>query len=399
MKILYVSDVFFPRVNGVSTSVASFAGELRRRGHEVQLLAPRYGTEPASPWIVRIPSRRVPFDPEDRLMRPGSLRSLLPWIRSWDFDLVHVQTPFLAHRLGRRLARHLDVPLVVSYHTFFEEYLEHYLPLLPRAVLRWAARSFSRKQCRDADRVIVPSGAFREILEGYGVETPMTVLPTGLDLEELSGGDGARFRDCLGVAPERPLLVHVGRMAHEKNVDFLLRVVDGVRNEIPDVLLVLAGEGPARKHLEGFTGRLRLGSHVRFVGYLDRNGPLQDCFASGDLFLFASRTETQGLVLLESMALGTPLVSTAVLGTRDVLASGLGCEVVPEEESEFAAAIVRLLRDRPRLEAMAIEARQEVAERWTIQATTDRLLTEVYGEIVGRTDPAHSASVRVAEST
>lgn len=386
MKLLYVSDVFFPRVNGVSTSIGAFAGELRRRGHEVQLLAPRYGDEAPSDWVFRLPGRRVPFDPEDRFMATGPIPSLLPWIRSWGFDLVHVHTPFVAHRLGRRLARSLDLPLVVSYHTFFEEYLQHYVPFLPPALLGWAARRFSLRQCGDADRVIVPSLAFREVLDGYGVTTPLTVLPTGLDLAEMSGGDGDRFRACLGVSPGRPLLVHVGRMAHEKNVDFLLRVVRRVREKVPDVLLVLAGEGPARGHLEELARRLVVGDHVRFVGYLSRDGRLQDCFAAGDLFLFASRTETQGLVLLESMALGTPVVSTAVLGTRDVLAAGRGCRVLPEDEDAFAREIVLLLADRARIEALGREARREVAESWTIQAATDRLLEDVYGELVGARD-------------
>ena len=383
MRLLYVSDVFFPRVNGVSTSIGAFAGELRRRGHEVQLLAPRYGDEAPSDWVFRFPGRRVPFDPEDRLMGTGPIPALLPWIRSWGFDLVHVQTPFVAHRLGRRLARTLDLPLVASYHTFFEEYLQHYLPFLPPALLRWAARRFSLHQCGDADRVIVPSRAFREILDGYGVTTPLTVLPTGLDLEELSGGDGRRFRARLGVSAERPLLVHVGRMAHEKNVDFLLHVVGRVRESVPDVLLVLAGEGPAKAHLEELAGELGLGGHVRFVGYLSRDGALQDCFAAGDLFLFASRTETQGLVLLESMALGTPVVSTAVLGTRDVLAAGRGCRVVPEDEEAFAREIARLLGNRAEIAALGREGRREVEERWTIEAATDRLLEKVYGELAG----------------
>lgn len=398
MKALYVSDVFFPRVNGVSTSIASFAGELRRRGHDVQLLAPRYGGEGTSDWVLRLPGRRVPFDPEDRLMRARAVRPLVPWIRSCGFDVVHVQTPFVAHRLGRRLARDLDLPLVVSYHTFFEEYLEHYLPLVPRSLLRLAARSFSRGQCANADRVVVPSSAFHEILTRYGVRTPMTVLPTGLDMAEMSGGDGNRFRRRLGIPPARPLLTHVGRMAHEKNVGFLLEVVTRVRERVPDVLFVLAGEGPARRDLEATADRLGLREHVRFVGYLDREGPLQDCFAAGDLFLFASRTETQGLVLLESLALGTPVVSTAVLGTRDVLVRGRGARVVPEDVEPFADAVTSLLHDPAARHALAAEGRHEIEEHWTIGATTDRLLDEVYGELAALEGPARSPDSRSALS-
>src|SRR5581483_6173654 len=136
-------------------------------------------------------------------------------------DLVHVQTPFVAHWCGGRLARRLGLPLVVSYHTYFEDYLHHYVPFLPRTALRALARTASRRQCDQAQTVIVPSTAFRDVLRGYGVRAPLEVLPTGLPLHSFAGGDGAAFRRKHGIPAERPVMLHVGRMAHEKNVPFL----------------------------------------------------------------------------------------------------------------------------------------------------------------------------------
>ena len=324
MRVLMISDVYFPRVNGVSTSTATFMRELLDLGHQVRLLAPEY----PQPWedglpVQRVPSRSVVVDKEDRMMR---------WRAAWEAglaagrecDVVHVQTPFVAHYLGRKLARRLGVPLVESYHTFFEEYLFHYLPGVPKGLMRYLARRFSRSQRREVDALVVPSGAMLEKLRGYGVSTRAEVIPTGLDMAKFRGGDGAAFRARLGLGADTPVLVHVGRIAHEKNIDFLVAAFSRVRETIPRAVLVIAGEGPALNHVKALVERLGLTPAVHFVGYLDRRNSLLDCYRAGDAFVFASRTETQGLVLLEAMALGVPVVSTAVMGTRDILAPGRG---------------------------------------------------------------------------
>jgi glycosyltransferase involved in cell wall biosynthesis len=141
------------------------------------------------------------------------------------------------------------------------------------------------------------------------------------------------------------VLLFVGRVAHEKNIDFLLKVVDQVRKEVADVLFVIAGEGPARPSLTREVTELGLSASVMFIGYLDRHTELNSCYCSADIFIFASRTETQGLVLLEAMAQGLSVVSTAELGTRDVLREGQGVWIAQEELTDFSGKVVRLLGD------------------------------------------------------
>jgi 1,2-diacylglycerol 3-alpha-glucosyltransferase len=373
MRILYLSDVYFPRVNGVSTSIQTFRRELGRRGHETTLVAPGYpqphGDEPG---IVRIASRRVPFDPEDRAMRWRALGRLERTLAGERFDLVHVQTPFLAHYAGIRLARRRGVPVVATYHTLFEEYLFHYVPLVPRGLMRAIARGISRGQCDALDAVAVPSTAMRETLERYGVRTPIEIVPTGIPLAEFAGGDGARFRDGHGIAPSRPVLVYVGRVAFEKNIDFLLRVLVHVRREVGDALLVVCGEGPALAPLTRLAHSLGLADAVRFVGYLDRATQLLDCYRAADAFVFASRTETQGLVLLEAMALGVPVVSTAVMGTRDIVGPERGALVAADDERDFASKVIALLRD-PQLRARLSAEGREYARTWGSAPLAERL--------------------------
>ncbi|TXT17036.1 MAG: 1 2-diacylglycerol 3-glucosyltransferase, partial [bacterium] len=177
MRVLMVSDVYFPRINGVSTSIETFRAALAEETVDVALIAPDYGDGSASAGVTRVPSRPVPGDPEDRLARYGALRRACLAVAR-DCDLVHVQTPFAAHYAGLGAARKLGKPVLATYHTLFEEYLHHYVPWLPAALPRAIARHFSRRQCNDLDAVIVPSTAMRERLRAYGVRRPLHVLPT-----------------------------------------------------------------------------------------------------------------------------------------------------------------------------------------------------------------------------
>ncbi len=297
-------------------------------------------------------------------------------------DLVHIQTPFVAHRVGLEVARELGRKTLETYHTFFEEYLHHYLPLLPRAITRAFARSVSRRQCNSVDAVVAPSQQLAAVLADYGVTAPIEVIPTGLDLGDFAGGDGAKFRAQHGIAPRRPVMLLVGRVAHEKNIDFLVRVLAEVRKSVHDVLFVIAGEGPALPALRRTVSGAGLEGHVLFVGYLDRRTALRDCYRAADVFVFASRTETQGLVLLESLALGVPVVSTAVLGTKEVLREARGAIVVAEDVGEFSAAVTRVLTEPGLRAALADEARAFVETRWSSGEMARRLLA-LYDRISG----------------
>ena len=386
MRILMVSDVYFPRINGVSTSIQTFVNELNRLGHEVTLLCPDYRGNRQTVIdkdhrLVRIPSKKVLFDPEDRYMSRRRIYELLPWLQQQKFDLLHIQTPFVAHYMGVRLAERLGLPSVVSYHTFFEEYLDHYLPLIPKRILRGLARRFSRKQCNQVERVIVPSSAMRDVLLAYGVKTTITILPTGIPLEKFKSGDGKRFRHKYGIAGTRPLILTIGRVACEKNIDFLVDVLVRIRLLVPEILFVIAGEGPMLPELQRRIERENLEEHILLVGYLDRETELQDCYAAADIFVFASRTETQGLVLLEAMAKGIPLVSTAVMGTRDVLVEKEGCLIAPDEAGAFAARVVRLLGDAS-LRRQLSRTGREYVKRWHAPLFAEQLLA-LYRELTG----------------
>jgi glycosyltransferase involved in cell wall biosynthesis len=381
VRVLFISDVYFPRVNGVSTSIRTFRQDLSQCGVETVLVAPQYDIEGSATetGLLRVPSGGVPGDPEDRRMRWRALMRALDSLPPDDFDLVHIHTPFIAHYAGARFARKAGLPCVATYHTFFEEYIHHYVPAMPHGIGRFLARAFTRSQCRDVQALIAPSDPMRDILLDYGVSTAIHVLPTGLPADRFMAGDAVRFRVQSGIPLDRPLMTYIGRVAHEKNIDFLVRVFTQVRNRVPNAMLVIAGEGPARDSLRELVASLKIEEHVHFAGYLDRNTGLLDCYAAANVFAFASRTETQGLVLLEAMAQGAPVVSTAELGTRSILKPGCGALVVPENQDEFAAAVVRVLQD-PNLQKELGDRGRTYARTWS-SSTMARRLADLYDSL------------------
>jgi glycosyltransferase involved in cell wall biosynthesis len=235
----------------------------------------------------------------------------------------------------------------------------------------------------------------RALLQQYGVHAPIRVIPTGLPLDRFAAGNGARFRAAHELPSERPLLLYVGRVAYEKNINFLLHVLVALRRTRPDAMLVIAGEGPARAHLRQLAVQLGLAGDIFFVGYLERQQALVDCYAAADVFVFASRTETQGLVLLEALAQGRPVVSTAHLGTASILRPRCGARVAPEEADAFANAVLEVLEDPVRAEHLSQQARL-YAREWASPRMAARL-AELYAEVAPRALPNDSQRLDARE--
>ena len=193
------------------------------------------------------------------------------------------------------------------------------------------------------------------------------------------------------------MLLFVGRVAHEKNIQFLIQVVDRVRKQVPTVLLVIAGEGPALESLNRDVNRLGLNANVMFIGYLDRHTALNSCYRAADVFVFSSRTETQGLVLLEAMAQGVPVVSTAELGTRDVLREGLGVHIAQEDVTDFAGKVVRVLNDATMREDL-VAAGRAYAHEWSASQQAQRMLA-LYRAVLGASRPEDAGAGSAGQRT
>jgi len=389
MKILLISDVYFPRVNGVSTSIKTFTEQLQMLGHGVHLIVPDYGQDAHvaddEAWITRVSARSIYFDPEDKLMKYGEILRLLPMLKTKKFDLIHIHTPFVAHYAGLKLGKLLQLPVVETYHTFFEDYLHHYLPWIPKMAARGLARFISKKQCNQVDAIVAPSQPMLDVLRTYGIKTRAAVIATGLQASSFKEANGDAFREKYGIALQRPMLLYVGRVAHEKNIDFLVRVTQLLVKVMPEALLVITGEGPAEPSLRALVKTLGIEKNVQFIGYLERHTELNACYKAADIFVFASKSETQGLVLLEAMAQGTPVVAIAELGTASILVEGQGAMIAIEDESEFMHKVHALLLNPVHRQHLGERAREYAQNNWSAATQAERMVT-FYNEIISKHD-------------
>ncbi|HTC19722.1 MAG TPA: glycosyltransferase [bacterium] len=382
MKIALVTDTYFPRINGVSTSTQIFAEEFTKLGHEVHIYAPAYPNsmdESEHIKVFRFPSWYLFFDPEDRLGRPWADKKLVQQLIDAKYDIIHTQTPFTLGGPAVKWARQSGAKVVHTYHTLFAAYTEHYLWFLPKALGVWYAKRASRRYCNSCDLLITPSTEMQNVLLSYNVTKPVEVIPTGIRLERFQGKDGERFRKMKGYKAEDQVVLFMGRVAEEKNIDFLMRVVHRLKPRIPHLQFLIAGEGAAKKGLEKMTVDLKMEGYVHFAGYLSKED-WRDCYAGSDLFVFASITETQGLVVTEAMAAGTPVVAVGEMGIKDVMASGKGGLVTKLNEDEFTEAVYKILTDKALYAQKKSETLAE-ADKWSSGSMAKRML-EAYEKLL-----------------
>lgn len=345
MRIAHFSDCYTPRINGVTTSIQVLKRALEREGHEVHLFVPRYLREnPSEEHIHRIASMYMPLQPEDRMgipWPPAQMRQLY----GQKFDIVHVHTPFNMGWMGYSKALVGRVPMVFTHHTLWEEYA-HYLKGVPLRLGRWVGQQLCDFYFRRARAVVMPSHEVARAIQGR-LRCPYEVIPTGIDCAALRGGDPEVARREIGLSAEDNLFLYVGRMGKEKSIDFLIRAFADYRKEGGQAHFALVGGGPEQENLKRLTSELGLTQVCHFLGYRQRER-LKDYLAATRVFLFASQTETQGLVLIEAAAAGVPVVAVRASGVNEAVEpDGSGLLTSPGQMEEFVAAIRRLDEDAP----------------------------------------------------
>lgn len=355
-NVAFFTNTSRPHVGGVANSVDLYQRHLRRLGDRVIVYAPEYESDSQDGEAIRrLPSIRNFNKTDFSLPLPISFKPIMDFSDE-SYDIVHVHHPFLLGEVGMRMARQHRLPLVFTYHTQYEQYT-HYVPLskatADRTIIRHAAEF-----CNMCDMVIAPTSDMERMLRGRGVTSRIEVLPTGIEMERCAEGDATALRHSLGVDREAPLLVHVGRLAQEKNLLYVMRACLLYLAENPRAHFAIAGDGKIREDLERLAAAAGEPSgRVHFLGV--RTGKdLVDVYCGGDLFVFASKTETQGMVLAEALSTGLPAVALDADGIRDLLRDGFNGRMLPGEasEAEFARAIAEALADPERLAAWRAQA-------------------------------------------
>ncbi len=368
MRIALFTETFLPKVDGIVTRLSHTVDHLHRLGDEVLVVSPEGGLkEYCGARIYGVPGFPLPLYPELKLALPRP--AIRQQLEDFKPDLVHIVNPAVLGLGGLYYAKTLDVPLIASYHTHLPKYLEHYSLGMLEGVL-WELLKMMHNQ---AQINLCTSTAMRTELTDHGIER-VAVWQRGVDTElfrpELASTE---MRSHLTQGhPDSPLLLYVGRLSAEKEVDRIKSVLEA----IPNARLALVGDGPYRQELEN----LYADTPTHFVGYLTGKD-LASAFASADAFIFPSRTETLGLVLLEAMAAGCPVVAARSGGIPDIVEDGVnGYLFDPQDEDGAIAATQKLFSKESERVLLRRNARME-AEKWGWSAATQQLQT-FYQEVL-----------------
>jgi len=373
MRIGLFTDTYVPEVNGVVTILKMMTRELRREGHEAYVFCPNHpDRDDFCTGVYRFPSLEFIFYKGMRVAIPYN-RSALRLIPS--LDIIHSHDPGSIGLLGLWASGRYHIPHVHTYHGLYMDY-RRYLPRVIRPT-RGMVKSMSRLLCNRCDAIIAPSYQMKYEMESYGITRPIYALPFGVDEEEFSQEIRWNVRATLNL-PTEDLLLYAGRLGVEKNLGFLLRSFRRLLSIRPSVRLIIAGDGPQRQFLERYAMSLGIAQFVTFMGFLQRRD-LIDLYKQ-TLFVFSSKTETQGLALVEAMMAGAAVVAVGIMGPRDIITSGETGILVGEDENEFARACNRLLQDGNERQRIGMAAR-EWARSQNSQVSTKRLL-DIYSRCV-----------------
>lgn len=379
MRVVMMTNTYLPHVGGVARSVESFSRALREAGHAVKVVAPDFPGEAVSePDVIRVPAIQR-FNGSDfsvRLPVPGLLTEPLDRFHP---DLIHAHHPFLLGDTALRVASGRGLPLVFTHHTLYEDYT-HYVSSQSEAIKRFVI-DLSTGYANLCDHVIAPSQSVAALLQQRGVTSPITVVPTGIDVDRFNRRSAKRYRQSLGIPEEAFVVGHVGRLAPEKNLMFLTRVAAAFLKARPDAWFLVAGTGPLEEAMRAAFGEAGVLDRVRFPGIL-KGKDLVNCYAAMDVFTFASQSETQGIVLAEAMAASVPVVAVDANGVREVVRDGVnGRKLATEDVDAFCAALGWVADLPPEGRKKLANSARRTAKGLSIKESAERLAA-VYGSVI-----------------
>lgn len=397
LRIGLFSESFRPVQNGVTTSLLTLIDGLRTRKHRVWIFAPEHElqTEPETN-VRRFPSFVTAMNPNYPLAYPFLPRiTMASQFNRLRFDVVHTHTPFVMGLTGANLALSRGVPLVTTFHTFYSQY-SHYVPLVPDSMTQNFLDVYLPWYYNRCGAILCPSLVAADALRAMGVESAIEVVPTGISLppaEYRTEEARVQTRAALNLPADTPLLLFAGRLSQEKNVSWLLANLRKVLQVVPTAKLALAGDGPYREELEQEVVHLQLQDSVLFLGPLPRT-QLDPLLAAADVFCFPSPSETQGLVIGEARASGTPVVVIDAGGAPETITEGVDGFRVPEGDAElFTRRVVQLLSNstlRERMRSNALQrARDFVPDRMIDQ------VVDVYDRVRQQHPPSHPSRGRL----
>lgn len=308
MNIGLFTDTYYPQVSGVATSISVLRDTLEEMGHQVYIFTstdPKVAKNVYERNIFRFPS--VPFTgfPDRRIAYSGGLHAV-QIAKELELDIVHTQTEFSMGLMGKFVAFNLKIPAIHTYHTMYQDYL-HYVAngkLIGPRTVKTAARNY----LKNMEGVVAPSKLVLDTMLEYGVTAPIKIIPTGVNIKErVSQSIANKLRTQLGLALDTPVVLSLGRLAFEKNIEDTIDAFKTVLAETNDAMLIIAGDGPAKSALENHAQAIGIEKQIKFVGMIEHQDVIK-YYAMADVFVSSSDSESQGLTYLEAISQHTPIV-------------------------------------------------------------------------------------------
>ncbi|ERI93622.1 glycosyltransferase, group 1 family protein [Clostridiales bacterium oral taxon 876 str. F0540] len=380
MKILITTDTYFPMINGVVTSTNNLYKELKAKGHEVKILTLSHRSEEWSEGdIYYLKSVKAGIYPDARIKVPF-YNKLVKEILDWKPDIVHSQTEFSTMIAAKHIARKLNIPHIHTYHTLYEDYLKYILN--GRVIKKGAAAMFTKLLLNSLDGVVAPTDKTKEVLEGYGVNTYMHVVPTGIDLRkfqrEISKEEKEELYRKLNLKKEDKIIAYVGRIAEEKNISEIISLFPSVLEKAENTKLLIVGGGPYIDELRQQVDNMKLEGKVIFAGMV-KPEEVYKYYKLAHIFVTASTSETQGLTYLEALSTGCPIVCKYDKCIEGVVLQGINGYSY-KTEVQFSDYISRiLLNDSLRLSMS--EAAQAKADEYSSSTFASNIL-EAYNKTI-----------------
>jgi len=381
MNILMVTNTYLPHVGGVAQSVHRFTEEYRKRGHRVVVAAPEFpDCEEHEEDVYRVGAIQN-FNGSDFSF---SLPTLLLGIREeLDFhpDIIHSHHPYLLGDAALRLSAREDVPMVFTHHTMYEQYT-HYVPGDSPTFKRFIIE-LSTRYANMCQAVVSPSDSVRDILVERGVETPVHVIPTGVDVDRFGDGLGEWWKMRYRMPKDAYVIGHLGRLAPEKNLGFLSEAVADYMQRDDSAHFLVVGSGPSRKDMEDLFKDRGLANRLHFTGPLGGQD-LVDAYHAMDVFAFASQSETQGMVITEAMATGAPVVAVDAAGVREVLRDGKNGRMIPtEDRAAFVESLAWVRAQGARGSALLAEEVKKSAYEFSAGVRAEQALA-MYEQVLAK---------------
>jgi glycosyltransferase involved in cell wall biosynthesis len=400
MKIAMFSDAYWPRVNGVSVSIETYSRALIRLGHKVLIVCAEYpdtdknrmfGAEndderteagvSLNPELLHVPSVEFVLSKEDRVAHLHKIFWVTKQIGQFAPDIVHLNSEFMLANFGIYCALHYKLPIVYTFHTLWEEYGAQYLPSIPKPIARALARRITKTVMHMSNTIITPTTQVRDVVKRYKIKKETYLLPTGIDMRYLHFSEmqkeafKKRIEKMYPALVDKKILLFAGRVTKEKNIVFLLDILPSLIEKHKDILLVIVGDGLEREELVSICKERSLSDYCLFTGYFDRRD-LGLMYHLSRVFVFPSLTETQGLVTLEAMYSGIPVVAIGSMGTIMVMGGDNGGFMVKNDKDEFSTRVLQLLDNEELYKQKAEEAKQH-SKSWMVDTLVLKL-EEIY---------------------